>query len=313
MTYTTIKTRLDGGGTVILDGGTGTELQRRGAPMDPAAWCGPATLGNDKLLTEIHADYVAAGAEIITANTFAASRLMLSGAGLGHMTGEITRRAVEAALTAREQTKTGARVVVAGSLSHMVPVAPGTAVVDPSKIASTAELSDAFHEMAGNLKAAGVELILLEMMYVPARIKLVVEAALATGLPIWYGLSARRDDSGRAISFDWLSETPLEDVITCIPENGIDAAGIMHTSAEIVGEGIAALRKRFKGPLTAYPDSGYFEMPDWQFIDVITPERLQRFAEAWIRSGVQVVGGCCGLGPDHVRAVVRARDAVRGG
>lgn len=310
MTYSAIKRKLDAGGVVILDGGTGTELQRRGAPMDPAAWCGPATLGNDALLTDIHADYIEAGAEVVTANTFAASRLMLKGAGLADKSGEITRRAVEAALRARERTKSGNRVAVAGSLSHMVPVAAGTAKVDPKQIASPAEQSDAFHEVADNLKKAGAELILLEMMYVPERIRRATEAALATGLPIWFGLSARRTGDGRVISFDWLTETPLDDVIACIPPQGIDAAGVMHTGAEIVGEALADLRKRFEGPLTAYPDSGYFEMPDWRFVDVIAPDRLQQFAEGWLRSGVQVVGGCCGLGPEHVRAVAKARDAV---
>jgi S-methylmethionine-dependent homocysteine/selenocysteine methylase len=62
--YQRLMARLRGGAVVVLDGPTGTELQKRGAPMDPAAWCGPATLGNDALLTEIHADYIAAGAEI---------------------------------------------------------------------------------------------------------------------------------------------------------------------------------------------------------------------------------------------------------
>ena len=57
MTYNHLKQRLDAGEVVIMDGGTGTELQRRGASMDPAAWCGPATLRSEKLLTEIHADF----------------------------------------------------------------------------------------------------------------------------------------------------------------------------------------------------------------------------------------------------------------
>jgi hypothetical protein len=131
MAYDRFKQRLDAGEVVILDGATGTELQRRGAAMDPAAWCGPATMQNESLLSEIHADYIAAGAEVITANTFASSRLMLSRAGYGAQVEEINRRAVEAALRARDKAPGGADVVVAGSLSHMVPVAEGTALVDP--------------------------------------------------------------------------------------------------------------------------------------------------------------------------------------
>jgi len=61
MAYDRVKKRLAAGQIIVLDGATGTELQRRGAPMDPAAWCGPATLHADRLLTEIHADYIEAG------------------------------------------------------------------------------------------------------------------------------------------------------------------------------------------------------------------------------------------------------------
>ena len=94
MTYATIKARLDAGEILILDGATGTELQRRGVEMSPAAWCGTATLGNDRLLQQIHADYIRAGSDVITANTFASSRLMLGPAGFGDSMEEINRRII---------------------------------------------------------------------------------------------------------------------------------------------------------------------------------------------------------------------------
>ena len=96
-----------------------------------------------------------------------------------------------------------------------------------------------------------------------------------------------------------------------IPQSGIDAAGIMHTSAEIVTDALKAVRGHFGGPLMAYPDSGYFEMPDWRFVDVIAPLRFEAFCRDWIASGVQIIGGCCGLTPDHIRAAVRAKDEKR--
>ena len=81
LAYRRVKDALDNRQFIVLDGGTGTELQRRGVAMDPAAWCGPATLNNDELLTQIHLDYIVAGADVITANTYASSRLMLTPAG----------------------------------------------------------------------------------------------------------------------------------------------------------------------------------------------------------------------------------------
>ncbi|HXV24256.1 MAG TPA: homocysteine S-methyltransferase family protein [Alphaproteobacteria bacterium] len=310
MAYEKLKQRLEAGEVIILDGATGTELQRRGAPMDPAAWSGPATLQNDKLLTEIHADYIRAGAEVITANTFASSRLMLSRAGYGDRVEEINRRTVEAALRARDGTPGGAEVVVAGSLSHMVPITEGTAGVDPKSVPEDAEFAAACNELARILATAGCELIILEMMYVPKRIRLALDAALATGLPVWFGLSARRGKDGRAISFDQLDELPLDKIAGLIPKRGVDAAGVMHTRAELIAEALDAVRRHFDGPLMAYPDSGYFEMPDWRFVDVITPQRFETFCGEWIKSGVQILGGCCGLSVEHIQAAVRARDAA---
>jgi homocysteine S-methyltransferase len=305
--YTQLKQRLDRGEILVLDGATGTELQRRGAPMDPAAWCGPATLHNDDLLTEIHSDYIRAGSDVITANTFASSRLMLGPAGYADRVGEINLRAVEAALRAREQTGTTDRVAVAGSLSHMVPVAAGSATVDAAKVPSNAEVSDAFYELASILRDAGVDHIMLEMMYNPVRAKLALEAALSTGLPVWFGMSARRAADGRVISFDALEEVAIATIAGLIPAQGVDAAGFMHTGAEIMSEALTAARPFFAGPLMAYPDSGYFEMPDWRFVDTIEPNRLQEFFSDWMQQGVQLIGGCCGLTISHVEAAVRAR------
>ena len=97
MSYPEIQLRLQSGGIVILDGGTGTELQRRGVPMDPEAWCGPTTLEHAEVLERIHRDYIAASADIITANTYASSRLMLGPAGFADRFEEINRTAIGAA------------------------------------------------------------------------------------------------------------------------------------------------------------------------------------------------------------------------
>ncbi len=307
--YERLMDRLHRGEVVILDGPTGTELQARGAPMDPAAWCGPATLENDRLLVDIHTDYIAAGAEIVTANTFAASRLMLEGAGLADRAGEIVTRAVTAARTARDAC--GRDVVVAGSLSHMMPIAGGLATPDLGRLASEGAMEDAFGVLASQLKEAGVELIILEMMYHPVRVPIALRAALATGLPVWFGASARRAASGDVVAFHTYSDVPLDEIAALIPAVGVDVAGIMHTGGEVITDALAIIRRHFPGPLMAYPDSGYFEMPDWRFVDVVTPARYEAFCGEWLAAGARLLGGCCGLGVDHIRAAVRARAAWR--
>jgi len=308
--YRDLKQNLDAGRIVILDGGTGSELQKRGADMDPAAWCGPATLANEELLVEIHGDYIRAGADVITANSFASSRLMLSPAGYGDRMEEINRRAVEAALTARKGALAERGVMVAGSLSHMISVTEGTARFDPTLAPSDSEVADAFAEMAAILKASGVDFIILEMMYHPGRTALAIEAVRDTGLPVWFGLSARRAPDGRVLSFDHTQDLPVDDIACLIPADIVDVAGCMHTGPDMVGEALGAVRRHFDGPLMAYPDGGYFEMPDWRFVDVIDPARLEKFYREWIAAGVQVIGGCCGLTVDHIEAAARVRDSL---
>ena len=139
MPYAKIKKDIDQGQIVIIDGGTGTELEKRGVEMDPNAWCGRANLDGFDTLVDVHSDYISAGAQIITTNTYASSRLMLSPSGLGDRTKEINQRAFEACATARDKVKRP-DVAIAGSVSHAVPMIPGTSTSDRSQMPSeTAE------------------------------------------------------------------------------------------------------------------------------------------------------------------------------
>lgn len=269
--------------------------------MDEKAWCGPAATGSAATLEEIHRDYIAAGAEIVTTNTFASSRLMLEQAGLAAQFEDINRATVRAALRAREESQQAC--LVAGSLSHMSPVVGGSATTDRSRLASRAEMTEAFGELAELLKDEGCDFILLEMMYDPERMAPAFEAAAATGLPVWAGFSVRRGEDSRILSFAQDRDIPFEEILGILDDYRVDAAGVMHSPSDVVGEAIKILRESYAGPLMAYPDSGYFKMPHWQFENIIPPPELHSFAAQWIEDGVQIVGGCCGLCPDHIAAL----------
>lgn len=307
MSYAKIESRLLSGGIVILDGGTGTELQRRGIAMDPSAWCGPASLENADVLEGIHRDYIAAGADIVTANTYASSRLMLGPAGFADRFEEINRIAIGAAHRARNASGRD-DVLVAGSLSHMCPIVGGTAQPDLARAPSEAEMADAFGEMAALLRDEGCDLILLEMMYDPGRMGPAFKAATDTGLPVWAGFSARRGEDGKVLSYAPEREVPFGDLLRTLEDFDVEVAGVMHTQSNVVGDALDILRSVFAGPLMAYPDSGYFKMPEWQFEDVISPEELLRFATGWVKRGAQVLGGCCGLSPEHIAALAPLKD-----
>lgn len=301
MSYAITEQRLKSGGIVILDGGTGTELERRGAKMDRDAWCGPATLTNLDILTGVHRDYIAAGADIITTNTYASSRLMLEPAGFADRFLEINRAAVAAAHTARAESGRP-DALVAGSLSHMCPQVPNTTQTDLSRLPPASVIAAGIEEMAMLLKDEGCDLLLLEMMYDPDRMKFAFEAAKKTGLPVWAGFSARRGEDGRVLAMKD-SDTPFEELLTILADYDVQAAGVMHSESNVTGDALTLLRDVFDGPLTAYPDSGYFTMPNWKFENIIPPAELYRYATGWIEQGVQVLGGCCGLSVDHIAAL----------
>jgi homocysteine S-methyltransferase len=85
--------------------------------------------------------------------------------------------------------------------------------------------------------------------------------------------------------------------------DGVRVAGVMHSNVNTIAPAIELLKQRWPGPLMAYPDSGYFRMPHWQFVDIIPVEDFVALNRQWIAAGVQVTGGCCGLGVEHINAL----------
>src|SRR6516165_4204303 len=118
---TTLQQRLDRGDVVILDGAMGTELQRRGVPMDGIAWSAAALATHPEAVRGVHEDYLRAGAEVLITNSFAASRHVLEATGLGERVAELNRRSVALAREAIAKVAADRPVWVAGSISTFVP------------------------------------------------------------------------------------------------------------------------------------------------------------------------------------------------
>ena len=298
--YRNLKEKIDGNNLVILDGGVGTELQFRGIEMDQT-WCGSASL-NTEVLEQIHLDYINAGAEVITTNTYASSRLMLGAAGLGNNFEEINLKAIYAAQEARLKAKKD-NILIAGSLSHRLPIPDGAKQSDPRHGVSESRLREHCEEMAMFLAENGCDIIILEMMYHPDRMLSVFEAAEKSKKPVWAGFSTRLSDKGLVLSFMEEDDIPFESVAKIVKDFNIDVAGIMHTDVNAVNPSLEVLKNFFDGPLMVYPDSGGWVSPNWDFDRVIQPKQLKSFAEKWINEGVNIIGGCCGLSPNHIKEI----------
>lgn len=276
------------GRCLLLDGGTGSELRRRGVRLDPIAWSGPAALACFDTLVDIHSDYIDAGADVITTSTFATTRFVLEAAGFGAEFAAINRASVRAAMRARERS--GRSVLVAGSVSCFPPGFDAAAYPPP------AEERAAYAELANLLAAEGVDFLVLEMMEDDVHAARACEAAHATGLPFWIGVSARRRTDGTLTAYDF-PETPLDRVIDALVRFTPDVMNVMHTPPDDVAPALAVVRTRWTGPIGAYPE---IEEPG---TPALTPAGLAARAEEWLRAGVRVLGGCCGTEPQHVRAL----------
>lgn len=291
--FTFIEKKLQQGQIILLDGATGTELEKRGVPMNSKAWTAAANITHPEIVQAVHEDYIHAGVDIITVNTFSTARHMLLPAGLTGQFEQLNRAAVQLALQAREKAATSP-VAIAGS------IAPTTFCSDSTKCYPP--LSEAFSwyvEQAELLAEEGADLLLIEMIEDIEQGSLAVQAACRTGLPVWLGFSCRRNDAGDIML--WERGHSLVEGVQSISRIGGSAALIMHTEVADTTEALTLLQSCWQGTFGAYAHSGRFIMPSWQFNNIISPAEYGAAAEQWIKMGATIIGGCCGIGPAHIR------------
>ena len=287
-----LRQRLDRGEVIVLDGAMGTELERRGVPMDDAAWDAAALITHPNTVREVHEDYIRAGADVIITNTFATARHVLEPAEMGEQFRELNTRAVTLAKQARENAA-DRPVFIAGSISTF------TARYDYSYEPRAEKARANYREQAEVLAESGVDVIALEMMRDLEQTTYALEAAVDTGLPIWVGYSCRTTDEGTVVLWD--GDHTLAEALEQIPTMGASLVSIMHTLSEDTPGALREVTSRWSGPLGAYPHYGEFVMPNWQFIDTVSPEAFAAEAEQWLELGAQLIGGCCGITPEHIR------------
>ncbi len=293
-----LRNRINGNGPpLLIDGGMGTQLQHCGVPMDGNVWSGRAVLSHPDAVVETHEAFIRAGAEVIIANTFASARHMLEPGGLGDYVEEINLNAVKLAKKACDNVAEQP-VAIAGSICEWAPT-------DDAQWHNAKAIRESSREQAGLLAEAGVDLIALEMCEEIELSIAVIEATLETGLPIWIGMSAKRHKDCKYLSVFDSQEQDFESLVKALAGYPAMLMNIMHTPIVDIDEAIDIVKKYWHGAIGVYPESGYFNMPDWQFVDIIEPGELAGLAQAWIDKGIRMMGGCCGLGPAHIIALRR--------
>jgi methionine synthase I (cobalamin-dependent) len=245
------------------------------------------------------------GADVITVNTFSSARYVLEPAGLADLAPELNTRAVTLAREARDRAKPDRPVHIAGVLSRF----------GLPRTLTPAQVDDAFREQADLQARAGADLMLLEFLGGPLpSIAAAARAAKATGLPVWVAMSAREEADGRVLlgrRDHPSSPTPkldpdilFTDAIDAVMAVAGEALLVLHSDVRDTGPALAAARTRWRGPLGAYSQSGDWISPNWLFVNLISPEEYLAEARRWIADhGIQIIGGCCGIGVQHVEAL----------
>ena len=284
---TTLQERIERGDVIIPDGATGTELERRGAPLHKVAWSAAALLTHPDIVREVHEDYVRAGADIITTNTFQSARHILELAGLGEKTWEMNTAAVRLAREAIDNTSVGWPVDIAGSICSRRPLDRRQSVPPDDQFEA------GYREQAELLAEAGADLLVLEMMDDIKYTSIALKAALATGLPTLVGFSCELPGDRSTVMLLKGAETLGRGIEAVMPLGG-SLVAVMHSTTEDIEPALRVVKESWEGPVGAYAHSKVGVPP-------ISPRAYLAQAQKWVKMGTQVVGTCCRMGPEYIR------------
>ncbi len=294
--FESLQDRLATGETILMDGGMGSELERRGM-ASPTTWSGGPMLTHPELVRDIHQEYIEAGAEIIITNTFGTGRDTLEEGGLEHKVAEANKLGIEAAVQARRNAGTEDSVVIAASVSTMVPKAHAEVPVRYEKGLET------YREQLGELAKGGPDVAVGEMLVRISDTLAVIDAAAELGLPVWVGLSVVRDGDVLYLGIqDRHGGETLQDAMDAINDKDVASVFIMHTPVDDTGPGLEIVKKNWSGTFGAYahfPRSGD-PTPEANALD---PQQYLEYAKGWREQGARIIGGCCGTRPDHIRVL----------
>lgn len=275
---------------LLLDPAMGTELARRGVRTTLPLWSAWALLEAPEAVFAIHRDAVAAGADVLTANTFRTHRRSLDKAGLGDGARVLTARAV--ALARRAAGRAGRDVFVAGSLS------PLEDCYRPDLAPEQSVLLAGHLEQAQTLADAGADLILAETHNSVRELSAAIRAGRQTGLPVVASMVT--DGQGRLLSGE-----PLDEAAREIGHLGPDVVGVNCVPAARLAGDLALVAGALPGqPLGAWGNLGPpSDAEGTRFAEDVAPAAFAAFALDWLSLGVLFIGGCCGTTAAHTAAL----------
>ena len=270
---------------LILDGATGTELQKRGFTGDVSAeqW----VLEHPDSIIDIQSSYVSAGSDVLYSPSFGANRRKLEEHGIFNKTAEYNLRLAELS-----EKAAGGKALVAGDIS------PTGLFLSPLGETSFEELVDIYTEQAAGLEKAGVDLFVIETMMTLSDARAAVLAVRSVSdKPIFVTFTC--DENGRS-----LSGTDITAALTVLQGMGIDAFGLNCSAGpEQMLSQLTRLREFARVPLIAKPNAGMPEIIDGKTVYDCPPDEFVALVPEMLAAGVCIFGGCCGTTAEHIAAL----------
>lgn len=283
----------------LLDGGMGQEVHRRlGRPdMDWSALAAQDTLD---VVRQLHEEYIEAGAEVITTNTYPLGRWRVNTHGASEHFARANEGACRAAEEARDRA--GPETLIAGAIG------PVRASYQPDAIPPAGIVEQEVVEQALVL-APHVDFFICETMSTAAEAAATARACLSTGRPVWVAFTIGEEERPVLRGGE-----PIGAAVRVISELPVDAILLNCTTPEAVDRGMAELAETARGiPVGAYAN-GFERIPDDVGLGTpvhrlatrdLSPEAYAAHAARWIDAGATIVGGCCAVDPGHIAAIAR--------
>lgn len=279
---------------ILFDGGTGTYLYEKGIYINRCY--DELNLTNPELVTEVHRDYILAGADVIETNTFGANVFKLAPHGLDDKVYEINLRGAQLARNVAKED-----VFVAGS------VGPLGIQIEPLGKLGYDEARQIFKMQIKGLLDGNVDLIIFETFGLTSELTQAILALrdLDPEIPAIAQVSINDE-------LNLLRGEPLEKFVEKIANLDVDVIGLnCSVGPKIMLEGLEFIKELVDKPISIQPNAGYPQNVGGRNIYMASPEYMAEYAKRFIQTGANIIGGCCGTNPNHIRAMRRAIQALR--
>jgi methionine synthase I (cobalamin-dependent) len=280
---------------LLFDGGNGTEFYNRGIFINRCF--DELNLSNPSLVKQVHEDYKKAGADIIETNTFGANRFKLKTYQLADKLYEIN---YQGAKIAREVAD--GDILVAGAIG------PLNVQIEPLGPISREEAREYFREQAQPLIDGSVDLFIFETFILSAEIIEAVKAIREIcDLPIIAQMTIKEDTTS-------LTGAKPEIMIKKLEAAGADVIGAnCSVGPQVMLNWLEQVRNHTRLPISVMPNAGKPRSIEGRNIYLASPEYLGEYAKHYIQAGANIIGGCCGTGPDHIKRMRNAINALKPG